>query len=184
MRVRIAVWAFALLPTISLADDTPQAIVGDLGAIRDSVADDDQGEITPLRANDQEFAEAVERLRQQESRRDRPQPPVTPPQEYGPRQFLPPHAPRPRPDHWQAPPQQHPWSAWGAENTGWAQPQDPHHGQMHAGIPSPEARLREVAHRLDGLAHELEMAELFEAADSVRATAQQLRKQARPAEGT
>ncbi len=77
-------------------------------------------------------------------------------------------------------------SPWGTSTTRFAPPPqsfpDIRRGQPsqhHRPAPTPVSRLRKAAFELDRLAHGLEMAELYEGADTLRETAGKLRQSAR-----
>lgn len=156
------------------AEDPSQAVASDLSEIRAAVEQDTDESAGATR---QEFAEAIEKLAQEDPERKKPKQ-----RKFG-RSV---ESPRPDPNGYQNPAQGwgrdlHPSQAPREQMPFGASPRHRHHPRPPT---PPEVKLREVAHHMDNLAHELEMSELFEAADTVRETAQHLRELARPKAGT
>lgn len=136
--------------------DEGRAIAQDLNEIRQQIG-------SPNQASADAFQQAVRDVAKGEQTRDAPDFGnwVTPSWGQGPRNF---------------------GSPINNRQVGPANWSDARHPQYHPQpVPTPASRLRETAFQLDRLAHELEMAELYKGADTLRGAAGRLRKSARQA---
>ena len=161
MRAYCLLLVVTLVPQFSLAEDKSQP-ADQLNQIRNAVGP----EVSPqLRASEAEFANALNQINNTGAGSQNPiQPNRIQDSLPAPRRRF------PSPSH----------NGWlnVTSNQSFNQPFPPN-GWGQASPMQPDQRLKLAAHQLDQIAHELEMANLFQAADNIRESAKALRLRAR-----